>query len=227
MLSEQAQTYLKRQNRDKNYYTDFEQTIEYLLLQNFDVPQVIYDIQENYGGYQLKVSGKRGAGFDIQIIAKRNIKNNIPLRHDEFEGNLYFSFGFHNTAQYTYYISSEGTICTWGPETDGIVNPVSTSTEKYIENYALMDNIYQCGTVNNYYYHVPDIKNLRDYLGKHFKRLNYCSDKYTAWYQREGLYVNTGVWLGTPQFYLTCYNKGEKTVNDFLKSLAEKKLIDG
>ncbi len=150
-LTERATKYFNRLERNNEFYLDRETTIEYCKQQNFPLNEKFVDIQTNFSGYKLTITNDKGHGFLLRLFSKADVKNNNQIEVYHFDKTYVVDFGEHDTAQFHFYITNLGELCTLGHHDDDTRNIVCSSIEKFVEQYALQNEL--ASQAKNPYYH--------------------------------------------------------------------------
>ena len=134
------------------------------------------------------------------------------------------NFGEHDTAQFNFYITSLGELCTLGHRDGDIPNIVCSSIETFIEQYALQDEL-ASQTKDPSYYEILNNAELTKLLEQDFTKIGECSDKYSQWYTNGQLTIDRGTWLDRPEFYIHVYGQDRESCNKFVEHLNQYKII--
>ena len=223
-LSERATIYFSKLKRIEEFSLDKEKTIDYCRMQNFPLTERLLDIQTNFSGYKLTIRNERGHGFLLRLFAKYDFDENREIEFYFFDETYVVDFGEHDTAPFHFYITSFGELCTLGHHDGDTPNIVCSSIEKYIEQYALQDEL-ALQAKDPYYHEILNSEELTRLLELNFSKIEECSDKYSQWFTNGQLTIDRGTWLDRPEFYLHVYGQNEETVNKFVGSLKSDKII--
>lgn len=224
-LSERAVRYFNSLERSNKWVCDETSTIEYLKKQNLPLNKILIEIQSNFSGYKLTVKGRHGHYFLLNLFSKGDIKGNKSINIYRFENTYLLDFGEHEYAQVNFYITEFGELCTWGHEDEDKPNIICSSIEKFIEQYALQNELGN-QEENEYYYNVVDNKGLTNLLKQDFDKIKECSDKYCQWYTNGQLTIVKGTWFDRSEFYLHVYGETKKNCDAMIDKLKLNKLIE-
>jgi c-di-AMP phosphodiesterase-like protein len=223
-LTERATKYFNRLKRNNEFYLDRETTIEYCNQQIFPLSEKLVDIQINFSGYKLTIYNDSGNGFLLRLFSKADVKNNNEIEVYHFDKTYVVDFGQHDTAQFHFYITNLGELCTLGHNDDDTPNIVCSSIEKFIEQYALQDQL-ALQTKNPYYHEILNNEELTKLLEKDFAKIEECSDKYSQWFTNGQLTIDRGTWLDRAEFYLHVYGQKQESCDKFVDNLKQSKII--
>jgi hypothetical protein len=223
-LSERARKYFSKLKRIGEFYLDKEKTIDYCKRQNFPLTQTLLDVQTNFSGYKLALKNDKGHGFLLRLFAKYDFDKNREIEFYFFGETYVVDFGQHDTAQVNFYITSLGELCTLGHNEGDKPNIVCSSIEKFIEQYALQDEL-ALHTTNPFYHEILNNEELTKLLERDFAIIEECSDKYSQWYTNKQLTIDRGTWLDRPEFYLHVYGKNKESCDKFVDHLNQRKII--
>jgi len=223
-LSDRATRYFNNLQRIDKYFLDKEKTIEYCKRQNFPLTETLLDVQVNFSGYKLTIGNGKGHGFLLRLFAKCDFDEDRKIEVYHFGETYIVDFGEHDTAPFYFYITELGELCTLGDHDGDMPNIVCSSIEKYIEQYALQDEL--VSQINGrYYYEVLNNEELTRLLELNFIKIEECSDRYAQWFTNGQLTIDKGTWLQRPEFYLHVYGQNEESINKFVSSLKSNKII--
>ena len=223
-LSERATKYFGNLKRMDEFSLDKEKTIEYCARQNFPLTERLLDVQTKFSGYKLTIKNDRGHGFLLRLFAKYDFDENREIEFYFFGENYVVDFGEHDTAPFHFYITNEGELCTLGHHDGDTPNIVCSSIEKYIEQYALLDQL-ALQSKNPYYHDILNIEKLSELLERDFNKIEECSDKYSQWFTDGQLTINRGPWLDRPEYYLHVYGRKKESCDKFVDDLKQSKII--
>jgi hypothetical protein len=177
-LSERATKYFSTLKRINEFYLDKEKTIEYCKTQNFPLTERLLDIQTKFSGYKLTIRNHSGHGFLLRLFAEYDFKENREIEFYFFGETYVVDFGEHDTAQFQFYITNLGELCTLGHHDGDTPNIICSSIEKFIEQYALQNEL-ALQTKNPYYHDILNNEELTKLLEQDFDKIEECSDKYS------------------------------------------------
>jgi len=194
--------------RDRGWIATAEQTERYFEKNNFPPTEALINYQANFSGLELMVGKDRRGLFKAELFTKSRILNNSPISANEdyfLEGEkFYFNCGTHATAQFQFYISDVGEICT--DLDDDIINVLYSSFEKKIEQYALRNEI-QNWQEDPVYYEIENQLSLEKYMEQGFDLIEECSDAYNSWWGNKDLIIANSTWLDRKEKYFHIYGK--------------------
>ena len=223
-LSERATKYLGTLNRIGKFHLDKEKTIEYCKKQNFHLTERLLDIQTKFSGYKLTIRNDSGHSFLLRLFAEYDFNENREIEFYFFGDTYVVVFGEHDTAQFQFYITNLGELCTLGHHDGDTPNIICSSIEKFIEQYALQNEL-ALQTKNPYYYDILNIEELTKLLEQDFAKIEECSDKYSQWFTNGRLTIDRGTWLDRPEFYLHVYGQNKESCDKFVDQLKQNKII--
>ncbi len=223
-LTERATKYLNRLERNNEFHLDKETTIEYYKQQNFPLNENLVDIQTNFSGYKLTITNDKGHGFLLRLFSKTDVKNNNQIEVYQFGETYVVDFGEHDIAQFRFYIKNLGELCTLGHHDDDTPNIVCSSIKKFVEQYALQNEL-ASQAKNPYYHDILNNQELTEILQQDFTKIDECSDKYSQWFTNGQLTIDKGTWLDRPEFYLHVYGQTKENCDKFVAYLEQLKII--
>lgn len=223
-LSERAKTYLRKLKRVSKWQKDSAATREYFLRQNLKVNETLVEIQEKFSGYELSIKNKPGHTFLLYLFSKIDIELNNKIELYYFGSNYLIDFGEHKTAPLNFYITDLGEICTLGTNEDDKPHIICSSVQKFIEQYALQNELTN-QTESKYYYDIIDNEQLNRIIANSFSEIKECSDSYSQWYSNGQLTIVKGVLLDIAEVYLHVYGQNELVCNAFIESLKNAKIV--
>ena len=223
-LTDRATKYLNKLKRLDELVLDKQITIDYCKRKNFPLTETLLKVQTNFSGYKLTITNDKGHGFLLRLFAKYDIDENRDIEFYYF-GDIYVvDFGEHDTAPFHFYITSLGELCTLGHDDGDTPNIVCSSIEKYIEQYALLDEL-PLQKKDKYYHEVLKSDDLIRLLELDFAKIEECSDKYSQWFTNGQITIDKGTWLDRPEFYLRVYGQNDGSINEFVSKLKNDKII--
>ncbi|CAN5627975.1 hypothetical protein BH11BAC3_BH11BAC3_34440 [soil metagenome] len=223
-LTERASKYLNTLQRNSEFYLDRETTIEYCNKKKLIVSENLLDIQVHFSGYKLTIKNDIGNGFLLKLFSKADVKNNREIEVYHFDKTYVVDFGEHDTAQFRFFITNSGELCTLGHQDKDTPNIICSSIEKFVEQYALQDEL-ALQTKNLYYHTITNAEELIKLLERDFTKIEECSDKYSQWFTNGQLTVDKGTWLDRPEFYLHIYGRKKENCDKFVENLRHYKII--
>ena len=223
-LTERARKYFSRLERNGEFCLDRETTAKYCNLHNFPLNENLLDIQVNFSGYKLTILNDKGHGFLLRLFSKADVKNNSEIEVYYFDKTYVVDFGEHDAAQFNFYITNLGELCTLGHHDGDIPNIVCSSIEKFVEQYALKDEL-AFQTKNPYYHDILNMEELTKLLERDFAKIKECSDKYSQWFTNGQLTIDKGTWLDRPEFYLHVYGQEKESCDKFIDELKQHKIL--
>src|SRR5690349_24295119 len=112
MLSERVQKYLASLTRDRDWTSERETTKQYLSDSGIHNPNALVDFQINYSGYTLTKRNKPGDSFTARLLSQKQIESKDKLDYLELDNQLLIGCGDHKTAQFNFYLTHNGQLCT-------------------------------------------------------------------------------------------------------------------
>lgn len=218
MLSQRARAYLSTLVRADEWVTNSAMVTEYFTKQDVFLSSNLLKVQLDYSGYKLTIKGDPGHTFLLNFISRKDVSKNNEMVCYPIEQGYLLEFGAHATAQFTFYITNEGKICTWGPEVGDEPNIICSSVEKFIEQYALQNEL-TAQIEYPGYYKISNLEQLENLLYQDFDEIVVCSDIQSYWGTSGALTVVKGTWLHEPKFYLHVYGKNRDTCARFIDKL--------
>ena len=223
-LTDRATKYLNELKRIDELVLDKQETIDYCKRQNFPLTETLLRVQMKFSGYKLTIRNDKGHGFLLRLFAKYDIEENRNIEFYYVGDNYVVDFGEHDTAPFHFYISDLGELCTLGHHEGDTPNIVCSSIEKYIEQYALLNDL-ALQQKDKCYHDFLKSDELTRLLELGFTKIEECSDKYSQWFTNGHLTIDKGTWLDRPEFYLRVYGQDEGSINEFVASLKKDKII--
>lgn len=127
-------------------------------------------------------------------------------------GELLFC-GDNNTAQFGFYITNSGEICTI--RRDEQINIIYSSFNVKFEQYALMNENFDW-YYSNQYLQIENQLELENFMKDDFYILKECSDKYNLWWKNENLIVISSTWLDKASKYFRILSRTKEICDNFL-----------
>lgn len=220
-LTDRAARYLRKQKRNWGWKADSFLTESYLKSQLIPPFESIVAFESNYSGYYLTIKGKPQETFTISLFSKIAILFKQEIKFIQYGDEYYFPCGEHQSAQLNFCISNRGNICI----NDEPMQIISSSIEKFIEQYAKKDEI------NNwfelpYYYDLESPELLEMFLNlNQYQLIPECSDLYNQWYGNDSIIFTKATWWANTGFCIHIYAATEKQANIFAEQLANKNII--
>ena len=223
-LSERATNYFRKLKRREEYALSREKTVEYCRKQDFPLTDVLLDVQTNFSGYKLTIRNDDGHGFLLCLFGKFDFDENREIEYYYFGETYVVDFGAHDTAQFHFFITNSGELCTLGQDDGDTPNIICSSIETYIEQYAIKDEL-AAKARNPYYYKVLNNDALSKLFEEDFTRIVECSDKYSEWVTNGELTIEKGTLLGKPEFYFHVYGQTRELCDNLVNELKHSKII--
>lgn len=222
-LSNRASEYLEKLHQDQ-YYTCTEDLAANYLRQN-ELPafKPVVHFQTSISGYTFPIAAKPSQSFTASLFSLKDIKEGAPLEYVQVNGKHYFFCGEFATAQFYIVLSEDGEIGTYD-ESEGKVNPIYSTGEKLIENFALLNYVSTDAVELPPYYTLVDSKTL-DLLMEGQGQFSKANDLYNTWYMTDKVIVHKGTWFDRPEFYVHLYGKSLEEAKAFHSLLIEKGII--
>ena len=221
-LSERASKYLNSLTRDVKWSSDEDQTKAYLEGQNISSYDGFLRYQTLYSGYELTIKDDPGHSFSAALFSQEQIRKNENLEIEEARDRFVEVCGSHKTAQFTFFISDRGEICTL--DDDDLPNILHSSFDKMLEEYALRNEIYNWDS-NPHYFEVKNLEELTIMMNIEFQIIEECSDGYSTWWRNEDLIAVKGIWLDRPESYFHVYGKNRNECDDLIERLKTKGIL--
>lgn len=222
-LSERAIKYLESLRRkDPVWVSNEDETKEYLERQNITSYSSFLRYQTLFSGYELTVKDAPEHSFSAALFSKGQIGLNQELNIEKAGDRLVEVCGHHSTAQFTFYITDKGEICTL--DDDDLPNIIHSSFDKMIEAYAFRNEIYNW-TSNPYYFEIEDLQNLIIMMNKDFQIIPECTDEYSTWWRKDDLVAVKGIWLDNPGAYFHVYGKQRTECDNLVDDLKAKEIL--
>lgn len=215
-LSERASKYLKSLTRDVKWSSDENQTKAYLEGQNISSYDGFLRFQTLYSGYELTIKDDPGHSFSASLFSQKQIGKNETLEIEKAGDRLVEVCGEHKTAQFTFFITDRGEICTL--DDDDLPNILHSSFDKMLEEYALRNEIYNWDS-NPYYFEVKNFQDLTSAMNNEFQMIDECSDDYSTWWKNDNLIAVKGIWLDRTEAYFHVYGKERNQCDDLIERL--------
>lgn len=203
-LSSRAEQYIQLLKHAWSWRTSSDSTRRYLQKLGIEPTPELISFQVNYSGLILTIKNNSEATFKVTLFSKQDILLNINQDFYQVDNRYIFDCGSHSTAQFNFFITDQGELCTW--EEDNTFNILYESFDTFIEQYALLNEIAHWQQ-NPAYYEVLDIQELESIMRRDFNLISECSDQYNSWWTNDKLIVAKGVWLDRPAFYVHVYGR--------------------
>jgi hypothetical protein len=222
-FSKEAERYLDKLNRDSRFViTDRLAVIEYLTKQHITPFPAIVDFQMDFSGLELTVSKNRGATFYTRLFPANSVARNMEIEQVVVDGQTYFFCGDHETAQFYFVVGQHGQMCTYDNST---VNIISSSFEKFIENYAMQDLLSRQKRYEHpYFYNLKKVEAF-DTLTKDYSRDLMANDDYNTWLSSYDITVVKGTWYDRAAQYIHIYGDNKRTCEAFADTLKAAGII--
>ena len=221
-LSERASKYLNSLTRDVNWVSNEDQTKTYLERQSINPSDEFLRYQTLYSGYELTIKDDPGHSFSASLFSKEQIRKNKNLDIEKAGDRFVEVCGDHRTAQFTFFITHQGEICTL--DDDDLPNILYSSFDKMLETYALRNEIYNWAS-NPYYFEVENLEGLTITMNSEFQIISECSDEYSTWWKNENMIAVKGIWLDRPEAYFHVYGKQRNQCDDLIERLKTKGIL--
>ncbi|WP_238388140.1 hypothetical protein [Hymenobacter sediminis] len=98
--------------QDKSWLITTEVLSRYLLKQGVKPTSALLSFQENYSGLILTIQNNKGATFKANLFSSLDIVFNRDEDVSKVGGRYIFECGEHSTAQFNFYITDKGEVCT-------------------------------------------------------------------------------------------------------------------
>lgn len=224
-LSNRAESYLSGLNKDSNWSCDKEMAIAYIEQQQVPLCKPAIRFQTRYSGLDLTIQANQMETFYMRLFSRKAINSNKRIEVLEENGNILFECGFHESAQYNFYMNGKGEILAQSGEDEFAIY---SSAEMMIESYALLDSIPNDWYRLPYCYKVADKDNLSAYLlNTNFRHVKDCCDDYNIYFSNGNIIACCSVWwTNEGRFCITVYGKDEKICKQFIEELEKNKLCE-
>lgn len=223
-LSDRAEKYLRSLSQEKEWGCDKDTVIEYLEHQNVPLFKPLIRFQIRYSGFNLRSRVGLREDFYFRLFSMKNIKQGKIVDYWTDQNNVWFECGYHQTAQFNFYINQLGEILAQSGKVETII---FSSVEMMIEKYALLYSL------SHWYYHpshykVKDIEKLKVFLlNKCFRLIRECCDSYNLFFTNGVITVECGIWWNNSKgFYFCTYGKDEKACKQFIDELKKNDCVD-
>jgi hypothetical protein len=221
-LSERAVQYIKTLKRDNQYVSNEDETRDYLARQGIAPYQQFVNYQVNYSGYQLTINGDPGHSFSCRLFSKKQIQKNEGLDIIRTGVTLVHECGDHRTAQFNFFLTDRGELCTL--DDSNLPNVLNSSFDKLVEEYAFRNEISHWDS-NPYYFEVWSPEGLKAFMENRFNIIEECSDSFATWWTNNQIVAVKGVWLDRPEFYFHVYGTARKLCDDLIVELKRENIL--
>lgn len=222
-LSQRASNYLSSLIRDSSWTSGIEETRLYLINQKISEYSEFLRYQLNFSGYELTIRNDTSGSFIASLFSQNQLRSNECLDVYNIDERQLIICGDHSTAQFPFYLSDRGEICTYPNEE--YLNILYSSFDFIIEEYALLNEIYNW-TSDPLYYKVLDGDKLYALMGNEFQIIDECSDIFTTWWRSGNLIAVKGVWLDMPDSYFHVYGKNMEVCMKFTSILKQESIVE-
>lgn len=220
-LSNRAEKYVKGLRREVAYVISEEELTGYLNRHSIPAFPAVTETVLKYAGLVL-VNLHSCAVFSSEFITREDLTSIYFCRPEVYNlGNeVWFGFGVHSIAQFQFLIKDDGAIGVYDNSgEENIANPIYTSFEKMIEEYAILNAMnFDVYNSNPDYYELPDPVAF-DHKWRHARVYPEASDEYNAWYQVGNILVQKGIWLDSHRSYVHFYSRDQLACEAFMKDL--------
>lgn len=224
-LSQRAQDYIAKMQRNQDWQTAASETRSYLNSFDLIATESLIHFQELYSGLTLTIRNKPKSTFEALLFSKNQIATLSDPEPIVLKDTSLFHCGQHATAQFNFFLSSDGAFCTLGD--DDKPNILKTSFEKHVEEYALRNEISEWEFAPPYY-QVKNFNELSEYMGHHYEIIPECSDDYCTWWGNETTKIVKGVWLDREEdhdFYVHVYGINRSITDHLVDKLSSLGVI--
>jgi hypothetical protein len=221
-LSERARQYIKTLKRDDQFISSEEETRDYLTSQGIAPFDQFLKYQAAYSGYELTINNDPGNSFSFRLFSKKQIQRNEDVDLIKAGDRLVLNCGDHRTAQFNFFLTDRGELCTLND--DDSPNVLYSSFDLFVEEYALRNQIshWDC---NPYYFEVLKPADLTELMGQKFKVIEECSDSLTNWWKDDQVVAVKGVWLDQPKFYFHVYGTQRQLCDELIEYLKKQGIL--
>ena len=214
-LSERASRYISTLPfpRSMDWTCDRETIVEYFESQEFPLFEKFIDFQLKYSGYTLTIEReeKKNDGrhqFDLLLFSQKEIEQRKKIDYFRVGDDYWISCGQHGCAPFHFCINQKGEIAT--TLNDEIVQVISSSAEKFIERYAI-DN--EMGYELVSFFKCVETAKIEEFMNEYYpilKIIEECSDKRCSYYGNEGIVIEHGTDWDSGERYLHLYGQKKK-----------------
>lgn len=221
-LSERALKYLNSLTREVNWTSNVDETRAYLINQNINPLDEFLRYQEFYSGYVLTIKDKPGGSFSAGLFSSQQIQKNEPLEVEKIGERTLEICGAHSTAQFAFFITDKGEICTL--DKNDVPNVIYSSFDKMVEEYALRNEIHHWDS-NPHYFNVMNLKALEYLMNDEFQIIKECSDEYSTWWKNDDVIAVKGIWLDRPESYFHVYGVNRNICDNLINRLKKEEIL--
>lgn len=181
--------------------------------------------QTRYSGLDLTIRANQMETFYMRLFSRKAINDNKRISILNENEDVLFECGYHESAQYNFYINSKGKIIARSGK-DSFA--IYSSAEMMVESYALLDSIPKNWSRLSSYYKVCDKDCLDVYLlSKNFRHLTECCDAYNTYFTNGNIIVCCSVWwTNEGRFAITIYGQDNKMCKQLIDELKRNKLCE-
>jgi hypothetical protein len=215
-LSERARQYLNTLKRDNRFVSDELETRDYLIAQGIEPYEQFLRYQVAYSGYELTIQNDPGHGFSCRLLSKSQIQKNTKLDVTKIGDTLIQDCGVHKTAQFNFFLTDRGELCTLN--NDDLPNVLNSSFDKFVEKYALINHISHWAR-NPYYFEVLRPEELNLVMGERFNDIEECTDSFEHWWTDGRIVAVRGAWLDRPECYFHIYGVQRQLCDNIIEDL--------
>lgn len=161
----------------------------------------------------------------MRLFSHKAIKSNKRISVIQENGNTLFECGYHESAQYNFYINEDGEIIAQSGRDEFAIY---SSAEMMIESYAFLNSIPHDWYRLPFLYKVVCKDNLNSYLlNKNFRYVKDCCDAYNIYFSNGNIIICCSVfWTNEGRFVIAIYGKDEKMCKQFIEELKKNKLCE-
>ncbi|WP_044205597.1 hypothetical protein [Flammeovirga sp. OC4] len=221
-LSTRATKYLQSLDRNLEWTSNEDQTKVYLEKQNIRHFEEFLKYQTLYSGYKLTIQDQPLSSFSVSLFSRDQIINNESLDLEKIGDKFIEICGEHMTAQFTFFITERGEICTL--DNNGLPNILHNSFEKMLEEYALKNEIYNWPS-NPYYFTIKNIEGLMKIMNDKFQTIPECSDEYSTWWKNDELIAVKGRTLDGPDSFFHVYGLTRNQCDGLIEKLKDQGIL--
>ena len=221
-FSYRAKQYFSSLKRYEEYVVD-EYLVNTYLQKQTDVSMMEFlRFQIQYSGYELTIKNEPGHTFKAFLLLKQQIEQNQPSEFEWFDDRLVEICGDHASAQFNFFLTHKGEICTL--DNNDEINIIHSSFEKMVEEYALRNELSDWVSIS--YYDVMDVSKLNRFLKNQLQIISECTDEYSTWWKNDEIAAVKGKWLDRQAFYFHVYGKKQRGCDDFIMNCKTLALIN-
>jgi len=224
-LSSQANKYVIKLKRDKDYIVERNDVVSYLTKNSIPSFEKVIDFAIDFSGLELSIIRKPLSTFFARLFSQSDIQTNTSIEHVIIDGHYYFDCGEHRTSQFWFVLSDTGQLCTYN-NNDETVNVISSSFNKFIETYAFEDLLSQNNKYEEAGYHdLLDESKFEAFI-KDYQSYLQVNDEYNRWLSYQTIIIQKGTWLDRPKSFIHIYGDDKEQCESFAGLLRDESIIE-